>query len=336
MFTITNSTLINHNNKNKMKKVLLAALIAVTSVGYSQTTEAESELKTQSTDTISGWKKGGFFNLTFGQVALSNWSGGGTNSMSGTAIVNLFADYTKGKLAWENDLNLGYGVIQQGKASSPWIKNDDKINFSSKVGQKISKQLFVAALLNLKSQFTNGYETELRTTLISKFAAPAYSIAAIGIDYVPNKYFSAFVAPVTLKTTIVGVKSLADAGMYGVEAATYDLTGGVLTDGKMMRNEFGGYLRLKFAKDFTESITVESKADLFSNYLNNPQNIDVNWEVLVAMKIGKYLTTTITTNLIYDDDIDIAIDDNDDGVTDRVGPRIQFKEVFGLGLSYKF
>ena len=319
-----------------MKKTLLAAILCASGALFGQTTEVEDDLKVQRLDTIQGWKKGGFFNLTFGQVALSNWAGGGTNSISGNVVVSLHANYTKGNLSWDNNLSLAHGVIQQGKSSSPWIKNDDKIDFSSKVGRKINDKLFVAGLLNFRTQFAEGFESELRTTVISKFAAPAYSIAAIGLDYKPNPIFSAFIAPLTVKTTIVGVQNLADQGLYGVDAAIFDDFGVKTEDGKMIRNEFGGYLRLKFAKDFTKAISLESKADFFSNYLNNPENIDVNWEVLLSLKTGKYLTTTITTNLIYDDDVDIGLDENGDGVAEKSGPRIQFKEVFGVGLSFKF
>ncbi len=318
-----------------MKNILTFALIAVSLIGFSQTTDAEADLKKQNVDSVQGWKKGGFFNLSFGQVALSNWVGGGTNSISTNAIVNVYANYTKGKLSWDNTLNLSYGVIKQGASSAPWIKNDDKIEFSSKLGRKLKKNTYGAILLNFKSQFTAGYETETQTNLISKFAAPGYLIGAVGVDHHRGP-FSIFVAPVTLKTTLVGLQNLADQGLYGVEAATFDALGAKLKDGKTVRNEIGGYVRLLFKKDFSKTIAVESKVDLFSNYIDNPQNIDVNWDLLIAMKINKYLTTTITTNLIYDNDIMIAIDSNGDGVKDSSGPRVQFKEVFGLGLSYKF
>jgi hypothetical protein len=76
--------------------------------------------------------------------------------------------------------------------------------------------------------------------------------------------------------------------------------------------------------------------DLFSNYQNNPQNIDVSWETIIGLKVNRFITTTITTHLIYDDDIDIGVDRNDDGVIDGSGPRTQFKEVIGVGLNVKF
>jgi len=68
----------------------------------------------------------------------------------------------------------------------------------------------------------------------------------------------------------------------------------------------------------------------------SPQNIDVNWELLISMKVNKYISATITTQLIYDDDINIAVDNNNDDIIDEFGPRVQFREVLGIGLSYKF
>jgi len=85
-----------------------------------------------------------------------------------------------------------------------------------------------------------------------------------------------------------------------------------------------------------ENVKLTTKADFFANYLQNAGNIDVNWETLIAMKINKFLTASLSTHLIYDDDINIAVDRNDDGINDGNGPRIQFKEVLSLGLSYQF
>jgi len=85
-----------------------------------------------------------------------------------------------------------------------------------------------------------------------------------------------------------------------------------------------------------ENISLQTKLDLFSNYLDNPQYIDVNWEVLISMKVNKYISATLSTQLLYDHDINIAIDENGDGITDKSGSRTQFKEVLGVGFSYKF
>ncbi len=181
-----------------------------------------------------------------------------------------------------------------------------------------------------------GFNYPDDSTKISDLLAPAYLLGAVGLDYKPSDKFTAFVAPVTAKTTFVNDQVLADAGAFGVEKAVYDTAGNLLTAGKNIRTEFGGYIRLFYKVDVMKNVSLQTKLDLFSNYLENPQNIDVSWEVLISMKVNKYISATITTHLLYDDDTDISIDNNNDGIIDRIGPRTQFKEVLGVGFSYKF
>ena len=82
--------------------------------------------------------------------------------------------------------------------------------------------------------------------------------------------------------------------------------------------------------------TFQSKLDLFSNYLDKPQNIDVNWENLIDLKVNRLISVSIFTHLVYDDDIDIITDDSATGNPVNKGPRVQFKETLGVGLAFKF
>ena len=84
-----------------------------------------------------------------------------------------------------------------------------------------------------------------------------------------------------------------------------------------------------------KNVKMTSSLGLFSNFMKNPENIDINWDLLVLMKVNKFITVTINTNLIYDDDITITQDKNGDGINEINGPRVQFKEIIGLGFSYK-
>ena len=97
-------------------------------------------------------------------------------------------------------------------------------------------------------------------------------------------------------------------------------------------------MRVIYKNDFFKdtSVSLLTKLDIFSNYLNNPQNMDVSWETIVSFKVNKYISATLTTHLLYDDDIDIVIDSNGDGIIEATGPRTQFKQVLGIGFSYKF
>jgi hypothetical protein len=202
-------------------------------------------------------------------------------------------------------------------------KTDDKIDFTSKFGLKAADKLYYAALVNFKTQLTNGYNYPNDSVKISGFMAPGYLLVALGLDYKPNDNLAVFFAPLTLKLTFVSDDVLANAGAFGVDP------------GDNLKSEFGGYLRTSLKKDLMENVTIQTKLDLFSNYIHNPQNIDVSWETLLSMKVNKFISATLSTHLLYDDDITIT-DNKDDGTTKTYKSRVQFKEVLAIGFSVKF
>jgi hypothetical protein len=314
--------------KNNILLLALGSLII--NSAFTQITESEEQLRTQAADSIEGWKKGGIITLNLSQTSLTNWAAGGQNAFSGNGLISLFANYKKDKSLWSNSLDIGYGVLKQGK-NEDFIKTDDKIDLLSKYGRKAAEHWYYAALFNFKTQMTAGYNYPNDSVKISTLFAPAYIIGSLGMDYKPNDDLSAYISPVTSKITIVTDQDLANQGAFGVTPAEYDtISGLIVSKAEKVRFELGGYLRLEYRKVLMENITILTKLDLFSNYLDNPQNIDVGWETLITMKVNKYISATLNTHLIYDDDIDITTD------TGKKRPRTQFKEVLGIGFSYKF
>jgi hypothetical protein len=298
---------------------------------YSQPTEAEKKLRTLTADSTQGWKTGGIITISLAQTSLTNWASGGQNSFAVNGFLSVFANLTKDKSRWDNSLDVGYGLLKQGKGSS-FRKTDDKIDFLSKYGREAFKNFYYAALLNFKTQMAPGYNYPNDSVKISNHFAPAYLLLAFGMDYKPNAYFSAFISPFTAKYTFVNDKVLSDAGAFGVKP------------GKKSLSEIGGYLRViytknDFKKEFMKNVSFTTKIDLFSNYLKNPQNIVVNWETLIALKVNKFITVSINTDLIYDDKIMIPFDKDGNGkidVGEAVGSKVQFKEILGVGIAYKF
>ncbi len=279
------------------------------------------------------WKKGGTFGISGTQTSLTNWAAGGQNSVAIGSIVNLFANYKKDKMTWDNNLDLAYGVIRQGNVKN-FLKNDDRIQLTSKYGQYAFKHWYYSGLLDFKTQFDNGFDDPTKPDsvrkVISSFLAPAYTLVALGMDYKPNANFTLFIAPITGKITIVNNQTLANAGAFGVDKAVYDASLNIVTLGKKHREEFGGYVKMGYKFSPMENVTFNTNLELFSNYLNNPGNIDVSWTTLTSMKVNKYISATFSTHLIYDDDIKITDSKGNSG------PRTQFKEVLGVGFSYKF
>lgn len=297
-----------------MKKILwLLAMMSISLVTFAQDAEATEEDK-------DGWKKGGVFSLNISQVAMSNWAAGGENSFSGTGFFNGFANLTNGNHTWDNTLILGYGLQKQD--SYDWFKTNDNLEFSSKYGQKANDNWYYTGLIDFKSQFSKGYENQEATDYISNFFAPAYTNLAIGMDYKPNENLSIMISPVSGKLTFVTDTALSNKGSYGVEA------------GEKFRSEFGAFIKVAYKVDLMENINYSTKLDLFSNYLNNPQNVDINWDNLITFKINEYFNASFVFKMIYDDDVLFDVVE-DDGITvNRQVARLQWKQMFGLGLTY--
>lgn len=291
-----------------MKKTLLL---------FSLTVAVTFSTLAQTADTTKLWTVKFKSALTFNQVSLTNWAGGGENSLGGNGLINYSASMVKDRSIWDNTIDLGYGLVKLGDA--PIRKSDDKIELMSKYGYNINKKdLFLTANVSFRTQFTEGYNYPNDSVIISKFMAPGYLMMGFGMDYKPAPYFSLSFLPVAGRLTFVLDDTLSAHGAYGVDP------------GDKVRAEFGAALIALFEKDILPNVNFKSKLELFTNYLDNPQNIDVNWDALLFLKVNKYLSTYVGLQTIYDHDIMITDKDN------KTGPRTQFKQTFGIGLTYSF
>lgn len=269
-------------------------------------------------DSVKYWKGSGNFSANFSQVSLTNWAAGGESSMSGVFLMNYQANYKKDSLSWDNYFGLGYGFLKNN--GDDLRKSTDRIDINSKIGYSTAGKWNYAGLVSFKSQFAPGYNYPRvpDDSPISKFLAPAYINLALGMDY-KNEILSLFISPATGKFTIVNDDALSASGEFGVDP------------GKKFRAEMGGSARLTFKKEIVKNVSAQTKLDLFSNYFNNPENIDVDWTFMLNMKVNEWLSANLVTQLKYDDDVKILNQD-----TNHSAPMVQFMEMFGVGLSFKF
>ncbi len=294
-----------------MKNSLITKALILLFITSSLTVFANTKQKKD-----SSWKMGGDYSLVISQTSLSNWASGGESSLASNARFNVFANLKNEKSIWDNKLELGFGLQKHGEQGLKKI--DDKIYISTTYGRKAIENWYYTVAFSLKTQFANGFKFPDKTKVISRFFAPAYFVLSLGIEYKPNEHFSLNISPLSSKTTIVTMKELSDAGAFGVEV------------GETIRAEFVGSLKLNYKQEIMKNVELKTKIELLSNYKYSAENIDVDWEVFIKMKVNSYITTTLSTHLIYDDDINIT---DKNGL---VGPRTQFKEIFGIGISSKF
>lgn len=278
---------------------LLGICIMFTFFSFAQDTQVQN-LKKEANKTVKkegeqkeGWTKGGVFNLNLSQGASRNWAAGAEkSSFSINAIVNSFLYYKKGRSSWDNTLNAQYGIVSA--TSIGTRKNDDRFDLLSRYGYQMKNpKWYFSALGNLRTQFTNGfdYSTTPTKTKNSAFFAPAYLLLSPGVLYKPNAGFDFFVSPVTARWVIVNDANAALRPLFRVPA------------GKTSVNEIGAFATANLKKDIAKNINYVSRLDLFSNYRNNPQNIDVFWTNVIGMKVNKYIGVTYNFDLIYDHDV---------------------------------
>ena len=302
------------------------------------------------------WTESLMTNIKFGQTSLTNWAAGGDNTVTLQAFVDGNANYKKGDLFWNNRLQLDYGFVYA--SSKPILqKSDDRIYLESKFGYKNESMKHFSLSINydFKSQFNTGYDYKTPSApegydklddvpmgelidlwkdarvVKSGFLAPAYTNLAIGIDLKPAKWVSLNVAPLTGGVVIVRDEQL--RGNYSMKVKDEWIDNPDMpTDGSQLRSarfEFGAQIKADFAVNVNENFKYTSQLVLFSNYLDKPQNIRVNWDNRFDWKLAKYFSLTLTTNMIYDDKVKIYSEK--DGLTTQ---RLQFKESLLFGFTW--
>jgi hypothetical protein len=277
------------------------------------------------------WKYRAEASFVLSQASLTNWVKGGESSISSLLEVTGFADYNNKalKLSSNNFIRLKLGFISSG--GNPIRKNADLLETNSKLNHKAFGKFDFSAILLLKTQLARGKNyTVDPPVIVSKFVNPFTITAGFGLDYKPNKTTSFNVSPLSYKGTFVPDTANIDQTKYGV------------AKDKRSKNEPGASVMLTNEYRPVKNVTITNRLQLFTNYINNPLNIDVDWELNVVANINWFTDVRFNTHLIFDDDTRTVELDKDkkpilraDG-TQKKTARVQFKEMLGFSLIFRF
>ncbi len=279
------------------------------------------------------WKIGGTLTLNVTQQNASNWVGTSERyTFTLGAGGDLYANYGKGKNTWNNTLKMAYAFLNN--ESQGYRKTSDFVDLYTKYGRLLNKDetLAFATIFNMRTQFSDGFDYEqVPRRRVSGFFAPTNLLLTPGLEWRPKKYFSIFFSPIAAKWVLVTN-----------DPFSYSFPGGTLPDGTQQKPiselygvdpnrkvdaQFGAFLSASFDKEILKNVTYTSRLDLYSNYLNNPENIDVFWTNNLLFKVNKWLAISYQWNLAYDDDY---VPEGESG------PRTQFLGNLGIGVSGKF
>ena len=301
------------------------------------TVTIDSVLTESQEQVIILWTEKNAVGVNFNEVAFVNWNAGGNNSIAANFYGNFERNYKKELLSWKTNASIRYGLnAQEGRELR---KTDDQIMFNSTAGYRrdSTSNFRYSAKFNFNTQFASGYRYPNTQNPISKFMAPGYAFLGIGTEYTdPKEDLTIYLSPVTQKSTFVLDQGFANDGRFGVKPAVRDEEGNIIEKGEMVRTEFGMLLTSGFSKEIFSNVKVDNQLSLYSDYLNNFGNIDVDWELNINLTVNDFVKASIGSHLKYDDDIKVQADTNDDGELENLGPKIQFKQMLGVGVVYEF
>lgn len=280
-----------------MKKILFALLLVSSSVFAQETI----------VDTTKHWTRKGVFTFLANQSSFSNWQAGGQNNFAGNAGVNYDFNYKNGDWNWDNKLILSYGLTKIKGAETQ--KTDDRIEFNSLLGKKATGEWFYSAFFNFKTQMDTGLDPETQTIKISHFFSPAYFQFGPGMLWKKSDNLKVNFAPATSKLIMVHDHFTEFSSSFGVE------------QGETTRYELGAAVNGYYKFKLMENVSVENILNLYSNYLEDAQNVDIDYQLNIVMKINKYLSTNFAFQTIYDD---------------NAFRGFQTKQIIGLGVNYGF
>ena len=280
-----------------MKKFSLLLLFVVSGVFAQET----------ATDSTKHWTRKGVFTFLANQSSFSNWQAGGQNNFAGNVGINYDFNYKNGDWNWDNKIILAYGLTKIKGADTQ--KTDDRIELNSLLGKKASGEWFYSAFFNFKTQMDTGLDPATQTVKISHFFSPAFFQFGPGMLWKKSDNLKVNFAPATSKLIIVHDHFTEFGSSFGVE------------QGDTSRYELGAAINGYYKFNLMENVSVENTLNFYSNYLEDPQNVDIDYQLNIVMKINKYLSTNFAFQTIYDD---------------NAFRGFQTKQIIGLGVNYGF
>ncbi|MDX1278609.1 DUF3078 domain-containing protein [Oceanihabitans sediminis] len=284
--------------------------------------QAEANALQAQIDNLPGWRRGGNILITFNQSAFNNeWTGGGIGNIAGNVLINYNFNLKRGDYIWDNKFMVDYGV-NKNKGDEAFTKSNDKIEFNSIGGKKAGNNWFYSAYFNAKTQLDKGADGN------THFFSPAYFQAGPGMFWRKSDNLNVMISPAAAKLIVVHSEYTdvednlftptineiaefnANGGYFGVEA------------NETTRFELGAAVRAYYKLGLAKGIAMENILALYTNYLEEPKNVDIDYTMNLAMSVNKYISANLVFQAIYDDNA------NSNG--------FQIREAFGVGFNYAF
>lgn len=333
--TIVGTTVIR-TDQLKIKYIPRGVQLTNPYVSFNKTKTRTKEIKRFRVPSF--WERVNKLGINFNEVAFVNWKAGGSNSVSALGNMKFARNYKFRYVQWNNNLELRYGL--SAIDGQKLRKADDALRFTSTFAYRRDtiSDWYYSASADFRTQFSNGYKYPNRNNAISRFMAPGYALLGAGTSYIPEgKKFNLRFAPLTLKATFVLDQELANRGAFGVKKAVLNPDGSILKEGENSLMQFGFLITNTWNTVVYKNMNLNNRISLYTDYIASFGNIDLNWELRLDLKVNQYVKANIGTHVLFDDDIIFDEVRAPDGTITTPGrPKVQFKQLLGVGLTYDF
>ena len=284
-----------------MKRIFILFFMLLATTFYSQKKKQDSLPKPK-------WKINGRFAFIFNQSSFSNWASGGENTVAGNININYDCNYKKKNVNWDTRIITGYGLSHISEKG--YRKTDDRFEVNSLFGFKTSKYWFFSFIANFRTQYAKGYDYKKDPkVLVSEFLSPAYLTYGPGMLWKKSDDINLNIAPATARYTFVNDFFTKDAGRFGVD------------QGETVSFSLGFNLSGYYKFVLMENIEMENILSIYTDYLANVGNLDIDYQTNIRFKVNKHIKMQLTFQAIVDD---------------NTASKIQFRQLFGLGVNYNF
>ena len=282
-----------------MKNIIL--LIALTIQIQSVSSQETKQMTPQ-----SHWTKSGTVSFLVNQSSFNNWIAGGVSNIAGAARVNYDFNYSKADWSWDNKIIIAFGITKINEQDIQ--KSDDRLEWNSVLGKKTKGYWNYSLFLNFKTQFTDDLNSKTKGP--TRILSPGYLQVGPGILWKKSNNLKVNISAATSKLTIVDKElTLPDNAYFGVQ------------NGRSVRYELGASMGTYYKLTLMENVTMENILNMYSNFLENPQNVDFDYTINVVMSVNKYFSTNLAVQSIYDD---------------NAFQGLQIRQMVGLGVNYSF
>lgn len=306
-----------------MKRIAIT-LVALLAAGFTFAQEKKEEGPKE------GWSRFGNASILFNQAAFNNnWSTGGVNSLALDLNGSYDVNYKKGDITWDNKFIAAYGLARIDGGESQ--KTNDRLEINSLFGKKASGYWSYSFFANFRTQFDSGFPAGTEKVTLpdgrvvdvvtngprnSHFFSPAYLQFGPGMLWKKSDNLKFNIAPATSRFIFVDSTFTKDTDGLPDTDTSFGVD-----EGDTSRFEFGASLQGYYKVNLMKNVSIENILALYSNYLDKPGNIDIDYTMNMVMKVNKYISANLTFQALYDDNTTGAF---------------QIRETFGVGLNYGF